>query len=68
MRDKCNFARDERAQIMIHHVEGEGVKIEDVAGYMKGHDLSLALLRQHVAADEAIDEEATRGRAITVSD
>jgi hypothetical protein len=53
---------------MIHDIEGEGVKIEEVARYMKGHDLSLALLRQHVAADEAIDEEATRGRAITVSD
>ena len=53
---------------MIHHGEREGVKIEDVARYVKRHDLALALLRQHVAADEAIDEEATLGRPLTISD
>ncbi len=68
MRDKRNFARDERAEIMIHHGEGERVKIQNIARHMKRHDLPLAVLRPNVAADEAINEEATLGRAITVSD
>ena len=53
---------------MIHHIEREGVKIENIARYMKRHDLPLTVLRLNVAADEAINEEATRGRPITVSD
>jgi hypothetical protein len=67
MRDKRNFARDERPQIMIHYRKGQAVKIENIARHMKRHDLPLAVLRQHVAADEAIHEEATLGRPITVS-
>ena len=53
---------------MIHHRKGEAVKIENIARYMKRHDLPLTVLRLNVAADEAINEEATLGRTITVSD
>jgi hypothetical protein len=53
---------------MVHDAKGEGVKIKDVARYVKRHDLPLPMLSQHVTAGKAINEKAALGRPITISD
>jgi hypothetical protein len=66
--DEGNLAWSDRCQAVIHHFDVQAEQVRDVAGYVEGHDLALAVAQILVAAEKAFDEQAALRGSISLAD
>src|SRR5215207_289122 len=62
------LARRDRADAAVHDLEVQALKVGNVAGRVEREDLPLARVRDLVAADEALENEAALGRRVALAD
>jgi hypothetical protein len=53
---------------VVHHLEVQALKVGNVARRVEREDLPLARVRDLVAADEALEDEAALARRVTLAD
>ena len=62
------LARRDRADAVVHDLEVQALKVGNVARRVEREDLPLARVRDLVAADEALENEAALARRVALAD
>ncbi len=68
MRDHRDAGRRQRRDAVVHALQEKALRVENVAGKMKGDDLAPSVGQRVEAADDAFEEQVAIGRPVAFVD